>query len=162
VEPYAPDSWPRFTADTGGLAPAVRRAGPQDPWPRWGWFPREQRAWLLAPGPALIVRPPVTPSFASFGASESDAPPLSDARPAASAGAPIDPRRPIEAHPVRPRVAREVVDAVDDEAPSSTALVPVRRDLVLSDAARAARRAAPVAAVASLVAVAAMALFRRR
>jgi len=103
----------------------------------------------------------VASPFGSFDPPESDAP-RPEARREASAGAPIDPRRPIEAHPVGPRFVREVVDAVEREERSPTALVPIRRDLVLSDAARAARRAAPVAAVASLVAVAAMAFFRRR
>lgn len=140
--------------------PAVRRSGPQDPWPRWGWFPREQRAWLLTPGPALIVRS-VTPPYESANTPESDSSP-SESHRDASAHPHADPRRPIEARPVGPRLAREVVDMVDGDTPASRALVPVRRDLMLSDAARAARRAAPVAAVASLVAVAAMAFFRRR
>jgi len=162
MDTYAPHSWPRIVEETSALIPAVRRPGPYDAWPRWGWFPRENRTWTLAPSPALTVRPPSSlPPFAPFEGAFGEPP--SEVSAAADA--------PIEARPIGPQFTEGRVPppraAVPASTPSSatstgSSLVPVRRELVLADVERAARRVAPVVAIAGVVAVAALALFRRR
>lgn len=125
-------AWPRFTAG----AP-LRREPPREvdgPWPRWGWFPREQRSWTLAPGPSIVARedPAVPP-----------------------------PAEPVTARATA--APRFIQGLVPVRRSYSTALVPVRsREVALAEVARVARRVAPAAAVAGVAAVAAMALFRRR
>ena len=124
-------AWPRFRA--GDPASPVRPEPVAGPWPRWGWFPREQRSWTLAPGPALVAR-------------EEPRPQAAHPEPVATTAAP-----------------RFIQGIVSVRRSYSTALVPVRsRELALTEVARVARRVAPAAAVAGVAAVAAMAFFRRR
>lgn len=154
--------WPRFVRPSPGLLPMLRQPGPYEPWPRWGWFPREQRTWTFAPGPSLIAHNWPSPPPAA-GAARGNPP--EDATPEDTASGSAEP---IVARPVKPRFMQGFREQGlrDESAPaewsSTTALVPVRREIVLSNVTRAARRAAPVAAVAGVVAVAALALFRRR
>lgn len=148
MDPHALRSWPRFVEDASGLAPAARRPGPSDPWPRWGWFPRDERTWTFVPGPALIVHTPVAPHY------------VSPTPPGVAGQGRGD--EPVEARPIGPRFVQGLAPS---EQATATAVVPARRELMLIDAAgvvRAARRAAPVAAVAGVVAITVLTLFRRR
>ena len=149
VRPPAP--WPRFTrpADRGvSRASRPHDPSPHDPWPRWGWFPREQRTWTFAPGPALVADPvPAQAAPSAPAPPEAVAPPFE--QPAAPAPDVEDPEASVDYLPV----AR----------PVTMALVPAGLgDVTLAEVARAARRAAPAAAVLGVAAVAAMAFFRRR
>lgn len=141
--------WPRFAALPEARPP--REPAAHEPWPRWGWFPREQRTWTFAPGPSLVAESPV-------------------ADPPRPATPPSEPT--LIASPPEPPPVIEDVDHVTEEPEldllpvrrsTSMALVPVRGgEVTLGDLVRAARRAAPVAAIAGMAAAAAMALFRRR
>ncbi|MGE3960689.1 MAG: hypothetical protein AB7F65_03305 [Dehalococcoidia bacterium] len=140
--------WPRFTRTPD--APAPREIGPHEPWPRWGWFPREQRTWTFAPAPGLTAGSAQEPNLLDDSRAHAGARPSLDAP---EAQPPTDATRSerrepeVELVPVR----------------RSVALVPIRGgEVTLSDVARAVRKVAPAAAVVGAAAAAAMTLFRRR
>lgn len=146
--------WPRFTGVPSAEPP--REPGVAEPWPRWGWFPREARTWSFAPGPSLTAAsspPPVPPP----------APPAVEASPPPAVLPPPRERIP-EVGDVRPAEGGRDVELVPVRRSTSTALVTSPRggEVTLLDLARAAKRMAPLAAVAGMAAAAAVALFRRK
>ncbi len=148
LEPAArpPAPWPRFTRTVEARASRAAEPSPHDPWPRWGWFPREQRTWTFAPGPALVAAPaPAAPPSPAPDPIEA----TRDEQPAARTSEPEPPP--------------EAVDYLPVARPVTMALVPAGLgDVTLAEVARAARRAAPAAAAIGVAAVAVMAFFRRR
>ena len=174
--------WPRFTQRPASTAPHA--PGPYEPWPRWGWFPREQRSWTFAPAPNLaapeLVAPPPPlelPSPAATDRPGEAGPPRATAEeteePAATEetveAAATEVTTESEPSPVRatlpPEGRAEVAEPelLPVRRSPSLALVPVRSgEVTLSEVARAVRKVAPAAAVVGAAAAAAMALFRRR
>lgn len=147
-----PAPWPRFTRPTeagGSRASRLADPSPHDPWPRWGWFPREQRTWTFAPGPALVADPAPAPPVPPAPEPSEAVDPRSEHLEAPAS----ESETPVDYLPVARPVTR----------PVTMALVPAGLgDVTLAEVARAARRAAPAAAMLGVAAVAAMAFFRRR
>ncbi|MCA9847108.1 MAG: hypothetical protein KC472_03990 [Dehalococcoidia bacterium] len=165
--------WPRFTQRPASTLPHA--PGPYEPWPRWGWFPREQRSWTFAPAPNLaapeLVAPPppleLPSPAATDGPGEAEAPRGTAEEAAATAVTEVTTEP--EPSPVRatlpPEGRAEVAEPelLPVRRSPSLALVPVRSgEVTLSEVARAVRKVAPAAAVVGAAAAAAMALFRRR